>query len=362
MEESKGKIGLKEFTVLAIIMLGLKVADDTPAILFERLFNAGWMAPILNGIVMIIPLYLLIRVVTSYEQKGLIHVIENLFGKFLGYIILLIVWLLFFSALIIDTAIYSDIIGSMYFIKTPTIIIYGLLMLTCAYGAKRGLEQIGSVAYLVFPYAQVTFLIALLLTIFKGNIHFLFPVFGPGGWEVVKESTMRLSIYADFFYLFLLVPFIKSTKDFKKGTWIALIVTVINLTIAMASYVFIFDYNTVMQLNYPFHEVIRTIQAGFLTNLESFFFPFFIMASFVRFSAYLYITAILFGHLFKVKQFEYIIPTLATLIVLVGIIPETPSSAIFNIRDTILLISSPIFFFLPCLMWLIAKLKGVKKK
>ncbi len=165
-----------------------------------------------------------------------------------------------------------------------------------------------------------------------------------------------------FFYLFLLVPFMKSSKDFKKGTCIALIVTVINLTIAMVSYTFIFDYNTVMQLNYPYHEVIRTIQAGFLTNLETFFFPFWIMASFVRFSAYLYITAILFGHLFKIKEFEYIIPTLATLIVFIGIIPETPASAIFNIRDTILLISSPVFFFLPCLMWLIAKLKGVNKK
>ncbi|WP_029191105.1 GerAB/ArcD/ProY family transporter [Ornithinibacillus scapharcae] len=214
MEESKGKIGLKEFTVLTIIMLGLKVADDTPSILFERLFNAGWMAPIINGIVMIIPLYLLIKVVTSYEQKGLIHVVEDLFGKFLGYLVLLIVWLLFLSALIIDTAIYSDIIGSMYFIKTPTIVIYGVLMLTCAYGAKRGLEHIGSVAYLVFPYVQAAFLISLLLTIFQGNIHFLFPILGPGGWEVMKESTMRLSIYAVFFLFISACAFYEKFKRF----------------------------------------------------------------------------------------------------------------------------------------------------
>ncbi|WP_026905936.1 GerAB/ArcD/ProY family transporter [Paucisalibacillus globulus] len=362
MEESKGKIGLKEFIVLTIIMIGTKVADDTPAILFESLHNAGWMAPLINGIIAIIPIYLLIKVVTSYDRKGLIHVTNDLFGKFFGFSIVFILWVFLFSALIIDTAIYADIITSVYYIKTPTIIIYGVLMLVCAYGAKRGLEQIGSVAYLTYPYLQLTFFIALLLTITQGNVHFLFPLFGPGGWEVLKESALKLSIYGDLLYLFILIPYISSTKNFKKGTWIAFIIIVLNLTIAMASYVFFFDYNSVMELNYPYHEVIRTITGGFLTNLETFFFPFWIIASIVRFAIYLYLTAILFGHLFKIKHFEYVIPTLATLIVFIGVIPESTSSTIFQLRQGLLSISTPVFFFLPCLMWLVAKLKGVTKK
>ena len=46
------------------------------------------------------------------------------------------------------------------------------------------------------------------------------------------------------------------------------------------------------------------------------------MAAFIRFAAFLYICALMFGHLFKIKDFEYLIPSLATIYLLIGIIPE----------------------------------------
>jgi spore germination protein KB len=298
------------------------------------------------------------KVITNYKDKSLAEVTDHLFGKFFSFIILLTLLVVAFFAITIDTAIYTDIIGTMYFSKTPTIIIYGILMLVCAYGASRGFEQIGSVAWIVLPYLQISLFLALILTIGQGNTAFLFPIMGQGTWEVVKESTLRLSIYADFLYLFLLYPYIKSSKVFKKGTWLALIFIVFNMSISMACYVFLFDYKTIMQLNYPYHEVIRTISFGFMINMEAFFLPFWLIAAFVRFSIYLYINAILFGHLFKIKHFEYLIPSIATLIVFLGMIPESPTFTIFNLRDNLLQITSPLFFFLPCLMWLAAKLKG----
>ena len=49
-----------------------------------------------------------------------------------------------------------------------------------------------------------------------------------------------------------------------------------------------------------------------------------VMAAFIRFSAFLYLNALMFGHLFKIKDFEFLIPSLATIYLLIGIIPETP--------------------------------------
>lgn len=358
MEQSKQVIGIKEYVAIILLMIGTKLTDDTPTILFEYINNAGWMAPIINGIIAILPIYLLIKVVTNYQDKNLAEVSDHLFGKVFSFIILLPTLGIAFVAITIDTAIYTDIIGTMYFTKTPTIIIYGILMLVCAYGATRGFEQIGSVAWTVFPYLQFSLFFSLILTIGQGNTAFLFPIMGDGTWEVLKESSLRLSIYADFLYLFLFFPYIKSAKVFKKGTWLALLFITINISVSMICYVVLFDYKTIMQLNYPYHEVIRTISLGFMVNMEAFFLPFWLIASFVRFSIYLYINAILFGHLFKIKHFEYLIPSLATLIVIIGMIPESPTFTIFNIKDKLFLIATPLFFFLPCLMWLVAKLKG----
>ncbi|MEN2766638.1 GerAB/ArcD/ProY family transporter [Ornithinibacillus xuwenensis] len=358
MEQSKQLIGIKEYIAIVILMIGTKLSDDTPAILFEQIKNAGWMAPIINGIIAIIPIYLLMKVVGNYKDKSLAEVTDHLFGKFFGFIILFTLLVVAFCATIVDTAIYTDIIGTMYFTKTPTIIIYGILIVVCAYGARRGFEQIGSAAWTVFPYLQVSLLLALILSIREGNTAFLFPLFGPGPWEIAKESSLRLSIYADFFYLFLFFPLIKSKKDFIKGTWLGLVFIVLNIAIFMTCFVFLFDYKTIMQLSYPYHEVIRTISMGFLTNMETFFLPFWLIASFVRFSIYLYINALLIGHLFRIRHFEYLIPSLATLIVFLGLIPESPTFTIFNLKEKILLIATPLFFFLPVLMWVVAMFKG----
>ncbi|WP_096270072.1 GerAB/ArcD/ProY family transporter [Paucisalibacillus globulus] len=358
MEQSKQLIGIKEYIAIVLLMVGTKVTDNTPTILFEYIKNAGWMAPIINGLIAIFPIYLLIKVFTIYKGKSLLEVSDHLFGKFFSFIILFIMLVVAFGAVIVDTAIYTDIIGTMYFTKTPTIIVYGILMLVCAYGATRGFEQIGSVAWTVFPYLQVSLFFALILTIGQGNTAFIFPILGDGAWEVVKESSLRLSLYADFLYLFLFYPYIKSEIVFKKGTWLALVFIIMNLSIVMVCYIFLFDYKTIMQLNYPYHELIRTISLGFIINMEAFFLPFWLIATFVRFSIYLYINAILFGHLFKIKHFEYLIPSLATLIVFLGMIPENPTFIIFDIKEKLLLMTSPLFFLLPLLMWLVAMFKG----
>ena len=42
------------------------------------------------------------------------------------------------------------------------------------------------------------------------------------------------------------------------------------------------------------------------------------MAAFIRFAAFLYINALMFGHIFKIKDFEFLIPSLATIYLLLG--------------------------------------------
>lgn len=358
MEQQKGVIGIREYIAIIILTLGTKLTDDTPAILYNRLQNAAWMGIIISGILAIIPIYLLIKVLTLYPKKSLLDVINHLFGKYIGYLVILILWLIGSYAIIIDSAIYTDIIGTLYYISTPTIIIYLILMGVCAYGAKKGLEQIGSFAWAVLPYVKVSLFLVMVLTLKDGNLSFIFPIFGPGEWAVVKESSLKLSIYADLFYFALLVPYIKNAKDFRKGTWIAFGILIVELTIALAAYVILFDYVSVKFLNYPFHEAIRYIQFGFLDNIETFFLPFWLIATCLRFSVYLYLNGILFGKLFKIKEFEYVIPSLATLFLFIGMIPETPTFTIFYFRKHLLHLTTPVFFFMPIALWLMAKLKG----
>lgn len=358
MEKSSGKIGIWEYVAIILLTIGTKLADDLPAILYNSLYNAAWMTPIISGIIAIVPIYLLIKTMMYYKEKSLLEIIVHLFGKYVGFVVIFALWVIASFAIIIDSAIYTDIIGTMYFTRTPTIVLYITLMGVCAYGAIRGIEHIGSVARALVPYIKLSIFIALILTMIQGNASFLFPVFGPGEWEVIKESTIRLSIYGDILYLCLLTPYIRNANDFKKGTWIAFVILIVELTVAILAYILLFDYESVKMLNYPFHEVIRYINFGFLANVETFFFPFWLIATFIRFAVYLYLNGILFGRLFRIKEFEHAIPSLATLFLLIGMMIENETLALTEIRDNLLIVVTPVFFLLPCLLWIVAKLKG----
>jgi len=358
MEKTTEKIGIREYVAILLIVMGIKLTDDTPAILVKKLGSAIWMAPLIIGLISIIPIYFTIRVVTLYENKNLYDCLLHLFGKFFGNIISFVTALFGFAAVIIDSGVYVDIIVSMYYERSPTVIIYIILISVCAYIAKKGIEQLGTIAWILLFYIAISIISALLFSLSDAKLPYLFPIFGPGVLEVLKESAEHISIYADFFYIALIAPFIVSNKAYKKGALISLTIVTIALTLSFIVFVAIFDYEGLKMLNYPYHELIRFVQLGFLNNVETFFLPFWVVATFIRFAVYFYLLAVFFGRIFNIKHFEYIIPSLAAITVIIGMAPETPTFTIFFLRDSLLHLLSPMFVLLPLLMWLMAKLKG----
>lgn len=358
MEKSIGKIGIREYVAIILLVVGVKLSDDTPAILIEPLGSAYWMAPLINGILSFIPIYLMIKVIGLYKNKNLHDCILHLFGKYIGNFLSIALLLIGICALIVDSAVYVDIISTMYFTKTPTIMIYVVLMTASAYIAKKGLQHLGTISWLVLFYLLISLFVALLFSLQDSNGHFLFPIFGQGIGDVITESTSHVSIYADFFYLGLIAPYLVSAKAFKKGTFIGLGTVSILICFSFLIYLFVFDYEGLNMVNYPFHELIRLVRLGFLTNVETFFFPFWVIATFIRFAFYLYLISLFLGGICNIKNFEYLIPTIATITVIFGMAPEAPTFTIFTLRDTLLKIISPVFLLFPCLMWITAKFKG----
>jgi spore germination protein KB len=359
MNNSGSRIGIREYVGMLLLIIGVKLSDSTPSLYFDSLKSAGWMGPLIGGLLSVIPLYFLIKVFSAYEAKNLHDINIRLFGKYVGFMLSFIFWVYGSIVVAVDSRSYVDIIATLYFVKTPTTVIFIVLMAACAYTAKKGIQQLSSLSWIVLSYGKITLMIALLLILKDAHTFAIFPLWGPGFKEVVIESSLKSSLYGDFFYMGLIYPFLASKKVFSKGSWIALAFLTTEITISFVLYLFMFDYRPASLLTYPFHEVIRYISVGnFLTSLDTFFFPFWLVASLVRFSVYLYLNALLLGNLFKIKQFEYAIPIVASVFFIVGMIPETPSFTIFKLRDPLYQVFTPAFIFFPILLWVMAKLKG----
>ncbi|PYF06195.1 GerAB/ArcD/ProY family transporter [Ureibacillus chungkukjangi] len=358
MDSTKGKIGLKELVAIIILNVGTKVADNTPTIFYEAFGTAAWIGILIIGLISLIPILLITKLITLYQDKNLIDIILHLFGKHIGFVLLFTLCILQIFTNINNTSIYTDIIGTMYFSKTPTVVIYLLLLGVAAYGAKKGIEYIGSSAWVMLFWICLSLLVILSVVFVQGEFNQIFPILGTGGLELVKGSYQNSSILMDFLYLALIASNVKSATIYKKGIWIGFVIILLAFVLSLIGYVMLFDYYGVRMFDYPYHETIRYIEIGFLNNVELLFFPFWLISSFIRFAFYLYLGALLFGAVFKIKQFEYVVPALAVFTILAGLIPESSVFSMNDFRVIFLNLITPIFLLFPCLLWITAKLKG----
>ena len=358
MEKTSLKLGTKEFIAIIMLTVGTKLSDDTPSILYKSLGNAAWLGIIIMALLYIIPIFLLVKLLILYKDKNLVDITLHLFGKYIGVLVIFVLWAIQIYITVVNSSIYADVITTMYFTRTPNLIIYLVLMGVAVVGAQKGLQYIGSAAWIMLIMIKLSLLIVLVITFKEGESGFIFPILGPGVKELVTESISHSSILYDFIFFGLVASYLKSAKVYKTGIWFGFFFVIFEMVLALIGYLMIFDYRGIQMVDYPYHETIRFIQLGFLTNLESFFFPFWLVAAFIRFCYYLYLSALLFGALFKIQSFEYTVIPLAVVIVFLGMIAETPVFMISEIKNNAHNFITPIAMFLPCLLWLTAKIKG----
>ncbi len=61
MKQQQEKLGIREYVSIAILMVGSKATEGTPAILYSHVQNAAWMIPIVSGGLLFIPLLSIIK-------------------------------------------------------------------------------------------------------------------------------------------------------------------------------------------------------------------------------------------------------------------------------------------------------------
>lgn len=358
MKQQKAKLGIREYAAIAILMTASKATEDTPMMLYSHVNTAAWMIPILSGAIFFIAYSLLIKTFTLHQEETLFDLIQRQFGKHLGWIICLLIFVINSGAISFDSRTYTNIIGTIYFTTTPKLIIYAIFMFVCAYGAKKGIQHVGSVSYTMIFYVLASFYLVLLICAQDINPYTMFPLWGTGAKEVLKESLSRVTLFADFFILTILVPYVTSFKDFKKSALLSYFYVIFHLSIAILIFILLFDVMLIDTV-YPFHASIRFISIGrFLTNIETLFLPIWLMGAFIRFSAFLYINAHMFGRLFNINDYEYLIPALAAIYLLIGMIPESALEVALNFKQMSQFISGPFYVMLSFLIWVIALIKG----
>lgn len=358
-KQGNNKIGTREFFAIVAFTMGMQTADTTPTLLFKEAKSAAWIMVLVSSIIPLICLPILLKLFDRYKGKGLIDIIYQLTGKYIGLIIGIILTMEIISFSAINTRSYIDILSDVFFQNTPKLVLYLVLIAGSCLIAIHGLEAIGRFAWISLPYVLVSIIIFIVLVLKDLNPAYLFPIFGSGIKSIIKGGVTNSTIYGEMIFFTILFPFARNPKDYKIANIIGLSFVAFTISLFCAIYIMAFDYPSVVIINYPFQTLARLLYIGrFLGNLEAFFLAFWVIGSIVRFSVYLYIDAAFLSYTLKLKKIEALIIPCAALTLVMGIIPENFFQAIQVSKIFLSRITLVSIYLLPFILLIISQLKG----
>lgn len=358
-----GKIGFRELITLIIISLGMKVTDSTPVLLTKLGLNSSWMLPIISGLVIIIPILCLLSLLKLYSDKNVINIIYLLAGKFIGFILVFILLLLTLQYVIITIRSYSDILNTLFYIKTPIYVITLLLIVSSCYIANKGFSVIGSLSWIIYFSLQSILLILVIMLWKEFNFSYLFPLGGPGVFTLLKEGTTHSTILGEFIILAVFFPLVRTFKDYRNATLLGFLIAALQLSIFMIIYISVYGYPTLSVLNYPYHQLTRLVNVGrFATNMEAIFLGFWVLGTSIRFSLYFSTASTILSNVIKYKNQKLVIVLIGILTFLMSIVPDNFTKYVLNYRKFTIVMFWIYVVGLPILLYVIAKLKGEYKR
>lgn len=354
---SDGKLGFREFASLITFAIGIKLTDTTPTFLFQSGGNAGWLMPIISYIILMLVMSVMFSVLKNNPGKGLIELIFELTGPVGGFLIGALLFAILLAITALNSRSYVSIVNTMVYQRTPTPILLLILVAAAGYIAILGLEAIGRVAWLIFPYAFTIFILLFFLSWEYIDWLHLFPIAGTGVPRLLKEGLIHTSVFGEILYLLALVPYVRTFKDFRKASVIGFSLSIVNIVLAMAVYLAVFDYPAVRDLAFPFQQLTRAAQFGqVITHVESIFLFFWLMCSVVHFAVYLYLVSFFFARTLRLRKCKSFVLPFAGLVFVLGLIPEN-AVVVNRFRGMLIEGASVLYIVLPLILWMLDKQK-----
>lgn len=362
-KHEKDQIGFRELFAIIFLTLGAKSTDMSTVFLFRDGLNAAWMIVIGSSLLIIPSLLLLNNVLKKYPSKNILEVTQLTLGKRLTFIIALFMFFFALMGTANESRSYMTQLITINFPNTPLFILYLCFLILCMWGAMRGWETIGSIAWMILPYLLLALGLLIFLMLRESVFNRIFPLFGPGIWAIAKASFNYTSIFSEPFILALMYPLVKNHRTYTRSMYSSLLFTVSIMVIIYLSYIWMFDYRSIDKLTFPYNEAIRYVSLGkTITNIDTFFITFWLIAVFVKFTVYIYLLCKIFGFIFQVQDFEHTIIPITLLILIIGMIPENNEFNMFVVRREVLGYFKYLLLFLPPLLWTVTKIRGVKEK
>ena len=334
MNNTKGKIGLRQALVIFFLASVSPLIRLIPSYLSETSKQASWVAPIVS----ILPLILLILVLNIFFSKAkkrtfnsLEEVLEGAYGKVItkGILILYTIWIIILCAIQVRL-IAERYATTLFFYSSEKLFV--ILSLVLVYFALKGsfetlarFSEIGAIILLV-----ILSLIAI-IAIQNFDVKNVYPVTFYDSKGIMNGMLSVVSIFSSITYIFFMGDIINDKEHLKRsGKRLAIWYAFITLLIVFVT-IGCFGYKVVNAFTHPFFIALKSTRfMEMLEGVDGMFVSLWLMMDFFLVSYYLFIATAMIKKVFKLKSRKTIV---TPLIFLVYILSFLVASSFFELTE-----------------------------
>ena len=284
--------GIQVFWMMASMEVGMTVLlTMTPAISDAK--QDAWISMLLAGIVAVAITFIAVKLSLLYPHQTFIQFSQTILGKWLGRVIVIPYFLMWYSVTGIILRQSSDFIHLALFHKTPLWVIVLIPLIAMVYLTyKGGIEGIGRCSEFIGPIIFLSIIAVLILN--YPNLHWqrLLPIYADSGWlPILKGSVSPLSFLGESVMMTMLLAFMsKPQHGLSRALWG---VEMASIFIAFSTLSVILTFgNLAANMWYPFFDMARFVSfMEFIQNIDAVIVIVWLLSVFVKSSLYLFITS-----------------------------------------------------------------------
>ena len=318
-----------------------------------------WIA-LLCSMVIVIPIILVYaRIMKLYPGKDIFDIIEHLFGRLWGnmIIILIILYALHLGSMVLRN--FSEFIKVVSMDKTPELVLMIGMTIITSYLAKSGIEVVARWSVVIFPITLGVVFITIVLSLNNMNFNNILPFMDHSLADLSKTAYSIFSFpFAETVLFLAIANSIKKTDSPYKIYLYAIIWGLILFLIIILRNLFILGAPMIRSVYFPSYTAARLINVGdFLTRIEGSITINFILAGITKITVCLLAASKGIAHIFKVNDYHNIVVPTNLIILAICSIVYNNITQMFEFIQVYSIYTIPFQIVIPLLIWITAEIK-----
>ncbi|SEF38721.1 spore germination protein [Caloramator fervidus] len=353
---------ISQFQVALIVFLTpIGVGIFTlPSTLAKDVETNGWLSLILGGLVCLLEIYFICCIAKKYSPAKFTDVLKQLFGKFLGTIfaVIIFIYFLIFSAL--EVRLFAETTKMYLLYKTPLEYIIIPFLFLGIILARCGIEPIARFFEAVIYLVAITFILVFLLYLPKSDYSNLLPVLRIHPLKLLKGVEDSFFSFSGFEVLLLLFPFMRDSKKSFKVSAISIMLITFIYVVIFVQCIARFGVDYTKTLLYPTLSLIKSsdVPGAFIEGIEGLLFSLWIVLIFTTLAMFIFAYSVIAGDLLKQKEAKHIVILFLPAVYIVSLLPDNIASTFELVDKLIKSLGYFVILILPTLMFIVSKIKG----